>query len=61
VPVLLIHGRDDRMVPFEVSIGILNHIAGLAPRAAHNNCGHWPPSRSLLRGPVQVLVFLHGY
>jgi pimeloyl-ACP methyl ester carboxylesterase len=27
VPVLLIHGRYDRMVPFEVSIAILNHIA----------------------------------
>jgi pimeloyl-ACP methyl ester carboxylesterase len=26
-PVLLIHGRYDRMVPFEVSIAILNHIA----------------------------------
>jgi hypothetical protein len=25
--VLLIHGRDDRMVPFGVSIAILNHIA----------------------------------
>jgi pimeloyl-ACP methyl ester carboxylesterase len=26
-PVLLIHGRYDRMVAFEVSIAILNHIA----------------------------------
>jgi len=25
-PVLLIHGRNDRMVPFEVSIAILNHM-----------------------------------
>ena len=33
-PVLLIRGRYDRMVPFEVSIAILNHIADSAPRAA---------------------------
>jgi len=26
-PILLIHGRYDRMVPFEVSIAILNHAA----------------------------------
>jgi 2-hydroxy-6-oxonona-2,4-dienedioate hydrolase len=26
-PVLLIHGRCDQMVAFEVSIAILNHIA----------------------------------
>jgi pimeloyl-ACP methyl ester carboxylesterase len=26
-PVLLIHGRYDRMVAFEVGIAILNHIA----------------------------------
>jgi pimeloyl-ACP methyl ester carboxylesterase len=32
-PVLLIHGRYDRVVPFEVSIAILNHIAD-SPRAA---------------------------
>jgi pimeloyl-ACP methyl ester carboxylesterase len=37
----LIHGRYDRMVRFEVSIAILDHIAEkhLAP---FNNCGHWP-------------------
>jgi pimeloyl-ACP methyl ester carboxylesterase len=38
-PVLLIHGRYDRMVPFEVSIAILNHIAD----SRLSNCGHWPP------------------
>ena len=34
VPVLLIHGRYDRMVPFEVSIAILNQHRRLAPRAS---------------------------
>ena len=33
-PVLLIDGRLDRMVPFEVSIAILNHIADWRPLAA---------------------------
>jgi len=32
--VLLIRGRYDRMVPFEVSIAILNQHRRLAPRAS---------------------------
>jgi pimeloyl-ACP methyl ester carboxylesterase len=51
-PVLLIHGRYDRMVAFEVSIAILNHIADWL----RNNCGHWPPSE----WTAQVLAFLLG-
>ena len=39
---LLIHGRYDRMVAFEVSIAILNHIAD-SRLVLLNNCGHWPP------------------
>jgi 2-hydroxy-6-oxonona-2,4-dienedioate hydrolase len=30
-PVLLIHGRYDRMVPFKVSIAILNYVADSRP------------------------------
>jgi 2-hydroxy-6-oxonona-2,4-dienedioate hydrolase len=30
------------MVPFEVSIAILNHIAD-SRLVLPNNCGHWPP------------------
>ena len=41
-PVLLIHGRYDRMVPFEVSMAILNHIADWH-LVLLNSCGHWPP------------------
>jgi pimeloyl-ACP methyl ester carboxylesterase len=41
-PVLLIHGRYDRMVAFEVSIAILNHVAD-SRLVLLNNCGHWPP------------------
>jgi 2-hydroxy-6-oxonona-2,4-dienedioate hydrolase len=40
--VLLIRGRYDRMVAFEVSIAILNRIAD-SRLVLLNNCGHWPP------------------
>ena len=38
--VLLIRGRYDRMVPFEISIAILNHVLG-SRLVLLNNCGHW--------------------
>ena len=40
--VLLIRGRYDRIVPFEVSLAILNRIAD-SRLVLLNNCGHWPP------------------
>jgi len=40
--VLLIRRRYDRIVAFEVSIAILNHIAD-SRLVLLNNCGHWPP------------------
>jgi len=59
-PVLLIHGRYDRMVPFEVSIAILNRIAD-ARLVLFNNCGHWPPFEKPEEWTAQVLAFLKGY
>ena len=59
-PVLLIHGRYDRMVPFEVSIAILNHIAD-SRLVLLNNCGHWPPFEKTAEWTAQVLAFLRGY
>ena len=59
-PVLLIHGRYDRMVPFEVSIAILNHIAD-SRLVLLNNCGHWPPFEKPAEWTAQVLAFLEGY
>jgi pimeloyl-ACP methyl ester carboxylesterase len=41
-PVLLIHGRYGRMVQFEVSIAILNHVADWH-LVRLNNSGHWLP------------------
>ena len=58
-PVLLIHGRYDRMVPFEVSIAILNHIAA-SRLVLLNNCGHWPPFEKPAEWTAQVLAFLRG-
>jgi pimeloyl-ACP methyl ester carboxylesterase len=59
-PVLLIHGRYDRMVAFEVSIAILNHIAD-SRLVLLNNCGHWPPFEKPGEWGAQVLAFLRGY
>ena len=59
-PVLLIHGRYDRMVPFEVSIAILNHIAD-SRLVLLNNCGHWPPFEKPSEWTAQILAFLRGY
>src|SRR5213594_1977950 len=55
-PVLLIHGRYDRMVPFEVSLAILNHIAD-SRLVLLNNCGHWPPFEKPAEYTAHVLTF----
>jgi 2-hydroxy-6-oxonona-2,4-dienedioate hydrolase len=59
-PVLLIHGRYDRMVAFEISIAILNHIDD-SRMVLLNNCGHWPPFEKPAEWTAQVLSFLKGY
>jgi pimeloyl-ACP methyl ester carboxylesterase len=59
-PALLIHGRYDRMVPFEVSIAILNHIAD-SRLVLINHCGHWPPFEKPAEWTAQALAFLRGY
>ena len=59
-PVLLIHGRYDRMVAFEVSIAILNHVAD-SRVVILNNCGHWPPFEKPAEYTAHVLGFLRGY
>jgi 2-hydroxy-6-oxonona-2,4-dienedioate hydrolase len=57
--VLLIHGRYDRMLAFEDSIVILNHIAD-SRLVLLNNCGHWAPFEKLAEWAAQVLAFLQG-
>ncbi len=59
-PVLLIHGRYDRMVAFEISIAILNHIED-SRMVLLNNCGHWAPFEKPAEWTAHVLTFLRGY
>lgn len=59
-PVLLIHGRYDRMVAFEISIAILNHIED-SRVVLLNNCGHWAPFEKPAEWVAHVLAFLRGY
>ena len=59
-PILLIHGRYDRMVAFEVSIAILNPIAD-SRLLLLNDCGHWPPFKKPVEWAAQVLAFLRDY
>jgi hypothetical protein len=48
------------MVPFEVSIAILNNIAD-SRLVLHNNCGHWPLFAKPAEWTAQVLAGLQGY
>ena len=48
------HGRYDRMVPFEVSIAILNHAAD-SRLVLLANCRHWPPFEKPAEWTAQVL------
>jgi pimeloyl-ACP methyl ester carboxylesterase len=59
-PALLIHGRYDRMVAFEVSIAILNHIED-SRVVLLNNCGHWAPFEKPAEWTAHVQSFLLGY
>jgi 2-hydroxy-6-oxonona-2,4-dienedioate hydrolase len=59
-PVLLVHRRYDRMMPFEVSIAILNHIAD-SRRVLLNSCGYWPPFEKPTDWAAPILAFLRGY
>ena len=41
-PVLIIHGRYDRMVPLEQGLMMLNYLSNVRLLVL-NNCGSWPP------------------
>ncbi len=59
-PALMVHGRYDRMVSFEVSINMLNHIPD-SRLLVFNNCGHWPPFERPAEYAAHVLPFLRDY
>lgn len=42
LPVTVIHGRDDRMVPYEQALAIGSYIRHADIRLL-GRCGHWPP------------------
>jgi 2-hydroxy-6-oxonona-2,4-dienedioate hydrolase len=50
----------DRVVPFDVSIAILDHIPD-SRLVLLSNCGHWPPFEKPAEWTAQVLAFLQGY
>lgn len=56
-PVLLIHGRDDRVVPLETSL----RLADLLPDARlviYPRCGHWVQIERRVEFPELVAAFL---
>ncbi len=42
MPMLIIHGRYDRMVPIEQGLMLFSYVAS-STFVGINNCGHWPP------------------
>lgn len=56
-PLFAVHGRYDRMVPFEVSINMVNHIED-SRMLLLNRCGHWPPFEKPEEYAGHVLEFL---
>jgi 2-hydroxy-6-oxonona-2,4-dienedioate hydrolase len=57
VPALVIHGRFDRMVPFEQALMIMSHLPQ-ADVVVLNRCGHWPPMERPGTFACLVLDFL---
>jgi 2-hydroxy-6-oxonona-2,4-dienedioate hydrolase len=56
-PTLVIHGRFDRMVPFEQALLFLSHMPD-ADVVLLNRCGHWPPMERPRAWASLVLDFL---
>jgi 2-hydroxy-6-oxonona-2,4-dienedioate hydrolase len=57
MPMLVIHGRFDRMVPFEQALTIMSY-ASHADVVVLNACGHWPPFERPGDFTTHVLRFL---
>lgn len=58
-PFFLIHGRDDRFVPVEASIGMLRHLPN-AQLHVFDRCGHWVQVERKEQFVKLVLDFLRG-
>jgi 2-hydroxy-6-oxonona-2,4-dienedioate hydrolase len=57
LPVKIIHGRFDRMVPFEQALMIMSYVPQ-ADATILNQCGHWPPAERPEEFAALVLDFL---
>lgn len=57
VPTLVVHGRFDRMVPFEQALMIMSYMPN-ADVVLLNECGHWPPMERPDAYASVVLEFL---
>lgn len=57
VPALIIHGRQDRMVPLEQALMLLAYLPS-ADLVVLNRCGHWPPFERPADYAECVLSFL---
>ena len=57
VPILVVHGRFDRMVPFEQALLFLANMPN-ADVLLLNECGHWPPMERPVEWASAVLEFL---
>ncbi|MFJ3561218.1 alpha/beta fold hydrolase [Streptomyces anulatus] len=59
VPTLLIHGRDDRVVPFENSLFLLANIPD-SRLVVLNRCGHWAVIKHAEEFNQLVIDFVRG-
>jgi 2-hydroxy-6-oxonona-2,4-dienedioate hydrolase len=57
VPTLIVHGRFDRMVPYEQALMLLTYIS-TANLVLLNRCGHWPQYEQPKEFASHVLRFL---
>ena len=60
VPAMILWGRYDRMVVFEVGINMLNHLQD-ARMLLLDGVGHWAPFEKPAEYTAHVLTFLRGY
>lgn len=58
-PVLLVHGRDDEVIPFSASLAALERLAD-AELHAFSACGHWVQIERASRFVDVVVDFLHA-
>lgn len=58
-PTLIVHGRDDRVIPLEVSIRLL-HLLPRSELHVFSQCGHWTQIERCARFNGLVSAFLDG-